>query len=106
MHLELTASGLETLPPGISREGYRIVQEALTNAARHGGTGPVTLRLSAGDELVIEVVNPLPAAPRPGGGGRGVTGIRERVGLLGGTVRAGADGDMWRVRTALPRARR
>ncbi|MER7889228.1 histidine kinase [Micromonospora sp. NPDC094482] len=96
---------LAVLPAVVSREGYRIVQEALTNAARHG-RGPVTLRLDAGpDELELELVNELVPGqrrPDPGRGGRGLDGVRERVLLLGGQLSAGAEGDRWRIRVRLP----
>ncbi|MFE9694987.1 sensor histidine kinase [Micromonospora sp. NPDC005806] len=90
------------LPAAVSREGYRIVQEGLTNAARHG-RGPVTLRVDVpGEGLEIELVNGLRGATGPGGGGRGLDGMRERVLLLGGRLTAGPDGDRWRVRASLP----
>jgi signal transduction histidine kinase len=103
---------LGELPAAVSREGYRIVQEGLTNAARHG-RGPVTLRVDlpaqatdrAGpsrSSLEIELVNGLSDAARPGGGGRGLDGMRERVLLLGGQLSAGPEGDRWRVRASLP----
>ncbi|MEV4545793.1 sensor histidine kinase [Micromonospora echinaurantiaca] len=92
------------LPAVVSREGYRIVQEGLTNAARYG-RGPVTLRLDVSPEaLELELVNELagdvPADPRRGG--RGLDGMRERVLLLGGRLTAGPDGDGWRIRVRLP----
>ncbi|GIE95142.1 sensor histidine kinase [Paractinoplanes rishiriensis] len=83
------------VPEPVSREAYRIVQESLTNAARHGA-GEVRLRLGVeGDRLIIEVRNRLAA-------GRGVTGMRERVMLLGGDLTAGPDGEEWRLRVRLP----
>ncbi|MEV1333299.1 histidine kinase [Micromonospora costi] len=94
-----------TLPAAVSREGYRIVQEGLTNAARYG-RGPVLLRLDVGPEaLELELVNELVPAPRRpdhAGGGRGLDGMRERVLLLGGRLTAGPDGDRWRIRARLP----
>lgn len=72
---------------------YRLVQEALTNARRHAPGAPVDVRV-VGDEaeVVIEVVNP-PAgaipAPRAGGSGFGLVGMRERVRMLGGRFEAG-----------------
>ena len=105
LDLRLSADGVETVTAAVSREGYRIVQEALTNAAKHGGDGPVTVRVTAGPELVIEVRNALsPKRGRPGG--RGLAGMRERVMLLGGTLQAGPAGDEWRVRAELPGAGR
>lgn len=92
---------LGALPAVVSREGYRIVQEGLTNAARHGH-GPVTLCVAVpGDVLTIELVNAVREAAGPGGG-RGLHGMRERVLLLGGELTAGREGDRWRVRATLP----
>ncbi|MCW3814744.1 histidine kinase [Micromonospora sp. DR5-3] len=90
------------LPAAVSREGYRIVQEGLTNAARHG-RGPVTLWVDVPrDGLEIELVNGLRGAAGAGRGGRGLAGMRERVLLLGGRLTAGPEGDRWRVRASLP----
>lgn len=92
------------VPAAVSREGYRMVQEGLTNAARHGH-GPVTLRLDLHpDALELELVNALSHAGRvrPGRGGRGLDGLRERVLLLGGRLTVGPDGDRWLLRARLP----
>ena len=88
----------------VAREAYRIVQESLTNAARHAGRAPVSLRLNVGaDDLELELSNPLDAsqARRPGGG-RGLSGIQERVTSLRGHVSAGPVADRWRVAVRLP----
>jgi signal transduction histidine kinase len=94
------------LPAAVSREGYRIVQEGLTNAARHAGRAPVTLRIDVPDGVLdIDLVNAVTgggAAARPGRGGRGLPGMRERVTLLGGRMTAGRDGEVWRVAVKLP----
>lgn len=98
---------LGRLPGPVSREGYRILQEALTNVLRHAGPVAVEVRvgLRAG-ALELEVDNPLPAADRTavasGRGGRGLRGIRERAALLGGEAECGADRGRWRVRVRLP----
>lgn len=99
LRADVDAAGV---PAAVSREAYRIMQESLTNAARHGGPGPVTVRVARGDDLTIEVSNPMAARPEPGGGGRGVAGMRERVRLLGGTLEVGPDSGAWRVRATLP----
>ncbi|MFD5098235.1 sensor histidine kinase [Streptomyces albidochromogenes] len=92
-------------PERVSREAYRIVQEGLSNALRHGGAAPVSLRIALrGEELEIVMENPLPdRAPvvRPGGG-RGLPGMAERATLLGGHAEAGAHGDVWRLTARLP----
>ncbi|GHI08665.1 histidine kinase [Streptomyces cellostaticus] len=91
------------LPPLVSREAYRIVQEGLSNALKHAGE-PVGLRISTADgHLEITVENPLDTcpAPRPGGG-HGLRGIADRVRLLGGTSQAGASDGAWRLHVRLP----
>ncbi|MEV2270156.1 sensor histidine kinase [Nonomuraea africana] len=93
---------LSAVPAVVSREAYRIVQEALTNAIKHGDGGAVRLAAAVrDDQLSIEVTN---AAGTEGhGGGRGVAGMRERVGLLRGTLRAGPAGaGEWQVSVRLP----
>ena len=92
------------MPQAVSREAYRIVQESLTNAARHAGRVPVSLRLNVGPEdLELELSNPLGASrPRHAGGGRGLEGIEERVTSLRGEVAAGPDDGRWRIAVHLP----
>jgi signal transduction histidine kinase len=90
------------VPAAVSREAYRIVQESLTNAAKHGD-GAAELRVSTGPkEILIEVVNPVAGTPARPGGGRGLAGIRERVRLLGGSVDAGPAGGRWRLVARIP----
>ncbi|GAA3230213.1 histidine kinase [Pseudonocardia petroleophila] len=94
----------DVVPPAVSREAYRIVQEGLTNAARHAGSAPVRLRVAVdGDAVVLELANPLGAAGRAGGG-RGITGMRERIAVLGGELTAGPGSGEWRVHARLPLA--
>jgi signal transduction histidine kinase len=91
------------LPPLVSREGYRIVQEGLTNAAKHAGGAAVTLRVAALDAgLEIDLVNAAGAETLSVAGGRGIAGMRERVRMLGGSMSAGHDGGLWRVSVRLP----
>lgn len=84
---------------------YRIVQESLTNAAKHAPSSPVRLGLRhTGGDLVIELANDLvPGAPSGGGTGLGLLGLAERARAVGGQVVAGPDGSQWRVRAVLPR---
>jgi signal transduction histidine kinase len=93
------------LAPGVDRGAYRILQEALTNAARHGD-GSARVEVVFGDgALELLIANPL----RPGeaaragmGGGHGVIGMRERTALLGGSLEAGARDGGFEVRARLP----
>lgn len=108
MDLEATVDGdLAAVPPVLSREAYRIVQEGLTNAARHAAHVPVRLRVAASATGVdIDVTNPLPdgapARATRANGGRGLRGMRERVRLLRGELSAQAADGVWRVRVHLP----
>jgi signal transduction histidine kinase len=83
---------------------YRIVQESLTNAAKHAPGSLASLHLDDRDgELVIELENELvPDAPPGGGTGTGLLGLHERADAVGGTVVAGPCGGRWRVRAVLP----
>ena len=80
------------LPEGVGLAAYRVVQESLTNARKHGGIGAsvaVSLRYTA-DELIVGVTDDgRGAAAADDGAGLGLTGMRERVGIYGGTVHAG-----------------
>ncbi|MEU4995564.1 histidine kinase [Streptomyces sp. NPDC021622] len=104
--VDLGPQGTDALPPMVSREAYRIVQEGLSNALRHAGPdAAVTLRIALeGTDLEILAQNPLPAAgatSRPGGG-HGLRGITDRARLLGGTAEAGPVDGTWRLRVRLP----
>jgi signal transduction histidine kinase len=83
---------------------YRILQEALTNALRHGGGGAVTVRLAWHPErLELGVANAaVDDAPASAPGGHGLIGMRERAQLVGGTLAAGRAGAGWLVRATIP----
>lgn len=103
---ELAVTGDERpLPATMDRAVYRIVQEALTNAARHAGQAKVRVELAYDDErLTIRVEDDGNACPdRPPLPGIGLTGMRERVTALGGTLHTGprAEGG-FAVRAELP----
>ncbi|MFF1692595.1 sensor histidine kinase [Streptomyces sp. NPDC058257] len=91
--VELAVRGRErTLTGDLERAVYRIVQEGLTNAARHaGGSAEVTVGLDYGERVLGVWVEDDGAAiaGRPSVEGIGLTGMRERVSSLGGTLRAG-----------------
>lgn len=83
------------LPAGMDLAAYRIVQEALTNTVKHGGKAEahVTIRYTP-DTLEIEVADngrgaAAPLLSTPDGGGHGLIGMKERVGLFGGVLEAG-----------------
>lgn len=94
---------IDRLPDSLSREGYRILQESLTNALRHAGQVPVRVRIDVDkDRLELDVRNPLAEHVRRSAGGHGLQGIRERAKLLGGSAKAGPREGEWRVHVALP----
>ena len=96
--------GTEALAPMAARAAYRVVQEALTNAAKHAPSAAAGVCLTPrtapeGEVCVVTVTNgPPPEAPAPprhalASGGAGLVGLDERVRLAGGTLRAGETGD-------------
>lgn len=100
---------LQSLPPAHQLAIYRIVQESLTNALRHGGPGTaVTARVDARARDVIVSVADRGAVPgklRPpsSADGHGIIGMRERVDALGGAFEAGPTAAGWLVRAEIPR---
>ncbi|MGW2844245.1 sensor histidine kinase [Streptomyces sp. NPDC001274] len=94
---------LGQVPGAVSREGYRILQEALTNVLRHSGAVPVRVRIAVAEgRLELEITNPLTDSSVAPGGGSGLRGIRERAALLGGRAVAGPHEKEWRVHVVLP----
>lgn len=102
---------LDEVAPAVGRTVYRVAQEALANAARHGdGSVAVQLRVGGG-RVVLDVRNPT-RRPAPtgshddgsrsgsGSGRSGLGGMRERAGAVGAELTAGgtADGHGWQVR--------
>jgi signal transduction histidine kinase len=76
---------------------FRVAQESLTNALRHGGdSAEVRLGWAPGG-LEVRIENPFRAVTVHGRPGNGVTGMQERAALVGGHLHAGPDGDRWRV---------
>ena len=88
-------AGISDLPAALDISAYRIIQEGLTNVLRHGGPmAQLTIGRSEA-ALHIEIRDEGrprgPAAPGPPGSGHGLTGIRERAALFGGTSQAGPE---------------
>jgi signal transduction histidine kinase len=92
VNLELTGEQV-TLAPGFDLAAYRIVQEALTNVLKHAGRVETSVRLAFGVEALDLIVRNAGPIPKDNGSkqGHGLVGMRERVALYGGTVRAGPD---------------
>ncbi|MEV4533298.1 histidine kinase [Asanoa sp. NPDC049518] len=104
LRVAVTRDGpISTVPAAVSREGYRIVQEALTNAVRHAGPVPVTVHIAVADRsLRIEVANPVTRDGPDDPSGRGLAGMRERVDVLGGRMTAGRVEGRFTVAVRLP----
>ncbi|MFJ4667243.1 sensor histidine kinase [Kitasatospora purpeofusca] len=104
------------LPGVLSREGYRIVQEGVTNALKYAPGEPISVRIVLRDgSLELRCANALrPQSARPHGGaparsgssprrgGKGLRGIRERAVLLGGEATAGAESGEWVLTVRVP----
>ncbi len=91
------------LSPDIELSAYRIVQEALTNVIRHASTDQCRVAIEYGlDDVLIEVIDD-GRGGAIGATGYGLTGMRERVDLLGGEMAAGPVGERgFRVSARLP----
>jgi signal transduction histidine kinase len=88
------------LPLTVGSTIYRIVQEALTNAARHAPGTPVTVDVTVADQNVTVLVD---SAGLPmQGSGMGLINMAERAGALGGSCTAGPGGHGWLVTATLP----
>jgi signal transduction histidine kinase len=104
--------GTAPLPAEQTLALVRTAQESLTNAAKHAPRRPVTIDLLYGDdEVTLTLTNPLgPATPEQAAepdfatvdGGYGLTGMRERLLLLGGTLTAGPADGSWTVTARVP----
>jgi signal transduction histidine kinase len=120
LEVELVVEGTEgPLPAGVDLSAYRIVQEALTNAVKHSGSSRGRILVSYGpDDLRLEIHDEGPAgdrgvepalrrrstdSDRRSRPGQGLVGMRERVHLFGGELRAGPDpGGGFTVAARLP----
>lgn len=96
---------VEDVPPGLQATAYRVVQEGLTNALKHGSGSAVSVKVRSDSGVLAVTIDdegsfaaPTQASTR----GHGLHGLRERVRLYGGTFQAGPRGSCWRVHASLP----
>jgi signal transduction histidine kinase len=107
LHVEGEAAGL---PPAVERAARRVVQEALTNVAKHAPGAATTVQVwYTAAETHVRVENgpvpvDVPTAPSLPGGGRGLIGLDERVRLAGGLLGYGPGGGGFTVEARLPHA--
>ncbi len=113
--LEMSEDG-GPVPPSVGVCAYRIVQESLSNAGRHAPGAAISVHVGREPQTVLLKITNEPAAGQgpdgaawhrvadsQGGGGHGLTGMRERVALVGGSLEAGPDpGGGFAVRAVLP----
>ncbi|WP_327323514.1 histidine kinase [Streptomyces sp. NBC_01210] len=98
-------TGRTRIAPAVEAAAYRIVQESLTNAVRHGGPGVrIRVAVAAADgHLRVTVTDDGTAPGATEGSGYGIVGMRERARSVGGTLAAGPrDGGGFEVAAALP----
>ena len=105
--VEATIEGdVRSLPPGLELAAYRIVQEALTNSLKHAGKAKARLMIRYREhELQLEICDDgqSPKRNAANGSGHGLVGMRERVGLYGGSLAAGPlPGGGYSVKAVLP----
>lgn len=87
--------------PTTNLAAYRVVQESLTNAIRHG-TGDISVSIRIDDELVVQVDNAAPVADGPPEPGYGLIGMDERVRSCGGTLTVHRAAGRFGVEARLP----
>ncbi|MDQ3661116.1 MAG: sensor histidine kinase [Actinomycetota bacterium] len=109
LEVELEVRGeVRPLPPGVDLSAYRIVQEALTNALKHGGPSSACVRMIyRPSTLEIEITDDgrgaLPALGQAATVGHGLLGMRERAAAFGGALKAGPRrGGGFEVKASLP----
>jgi signal transduction histidine kinase len=110
---DLAAAGLQVahrqtgvdrgLPAVVDLAAFRIVQEALTNAHKHGdGSADLTIEYSS-EAITVQVVNPVGPGPVGASGGFGILGMQERAGATGGSLTVElVDRSRFVVRAQLP----
>jgi len=104
LRVDVDPTPLGTPPTAVQLAVYRILQEGLTNALRHGDGGPVDVGLSwLPDRVGLQIRNGIRTEARGSdGGGHGLIGMRERAQLVGGSLDASAEAGSFLVRATLP----
>ena len=104
-----TAARIPVLSPPADTAVFRVAQQSISNALQHAPGAPITVKVTRLEAaLELSVLNgPARRLPTdPGGGGTGLTVMRERADAVGGALQAGpVEGGGWRVRLVLPLAR-
>jgi signal transduction histidine kinase len=104
LEVALSVEGTQRpLGAAVDRVAYRILQESLTNALRHG-EGPSRVTLAYGDDALGVVVTNPARTDGANAAGHGIVGMRERATLVGGSLDAGRANGVFRVSARLPYA--
>ncbi|MBN6041305.1 sensor histidine kinase [Amycolatopsis sp. 195334CR] len=105
MRVDLCSVGeARSVEPEVEQAAYRVVEEGLTNAAKHAPAAEVRVSLRWEDDaLLVSIRNGVPGAPESDGG-HGLTGLAERVGLAGGLVHHDRSETEFRLTAMLPAA--
>jgi signal transduction histidine kinase len=101
--VDVTVTGdAGVLPPTASRAAYRVIEEGVTNAAKHATGQPVAIQLTREtDAVLVTVTNPV-TTHTVSGGGYGLTGLAERAGAAGGFVDHRVEAGEFRLVAMLP----
>lgn len=97
-----------TLDPSVGAAAYRVVQESLTNALKHAGSGAVVDIYESWEDATVQLqvrsraASTTASRPDAPNSGAGLPGLRERVQLAGGSFEVGRVGDEWVTTTRLP----
>jgi signal transduction histidine kinase len=109
LRLDVDGGPSRSAPAAVQLAVYRILQEALTTALRHGDGGPVSVRIAwlptavrGAPGVQLEVHNRLRPGDRPSESGHGLIGMGERASLVGGWLKAADEDGEFVVRAALP----
>ncbi|MEV8638993.1 histidine kinase [Streptosporangium sp. NPDC051023] len=102
--VEFTEEGVRREPSAeVELAAYRVVQETLTNAMKYAAGRPTVVSIRYGEQVEIEVITEGSAVAAVAGGGRGLAGLRERLGMLAGDLEAGPRPDGgFAVRAVIP----
>jgi signal transduction histidine kinase len=101
--IEVTDSGRERpLPPELAAVAFRVLQELLTNAIRHGASGaPIRVERDWGERLTLTVTNQV-GPGRSRDSGQGVAGMRRRLEHVGGSLTVHQTGDTFSATASMP----
>lgn len=102
VQLDWSGADLADADARLRRAVHRVVREALTNVHKHAPSAQTRVSVHVADRVRVEVVNGPSGEPRGSGTRRGLIGLEERVGLIGGSFSAGPVYSGFRVAADLP----